>query len=117
MVEHPAVNRRVTGSSPVCGAKEPLPTLVGIFFMGYSVYILASQKAKKYYIGQSADALRRLEYHNTIEKGYTIRYRPWKIVYNRECTTRQEAREIERKIKKWKSRIMIEKLIRGEMTI
>ena len=23
MVEHPAVNRRVTGSSPVCGAKSP----------------------------------------------------------------------------------------------
>ena len=27
MVEHPAVNRRVTGSSPVRGAKKPLKTL------------------------------------------------------------------------------------------
>ena len=85
--------------------------------MGYLVYILFSEKNGRYYIGQSADPQRRLEYHNTIKKGYTARFRPWKIVYTLACVTREEAKEIEKKIKRWKSRIMIERLIRGEMNI
>ncbi|MFH1525990.1 MAG: GIY-YIG nuclease family protein [Bacteroidota bacterium] len=59
----------------------------------------------------------RLEYHNTIEKGFTSRYRPWEIVYRKEYSTKHEALLAERKIKKWKSRIMIEKLIAGEIEI
>ncbi|MCH7517073.1 MAG: GIY-YIG nuclease family protein, partial [Bacteroidetes bacterium] len=47
--------------------------------MEYNLYILRSIKVYKYYVGISKNPRRRLEYHNTIEKGFTSRYRPWKI--------------------------------------
>jgi hypothetical protein len=40
MVEHPAVNRRVAGSSPACGASKHLPTIVGIFYGIPNLYTL-----------------------------------------------------------------------------
>ena len=85
--------------------------------MAYSVYILKSQKNDKYYIGSSENPERRLHYHNTIEKGFTSRYRPWEIVYKNEYETKEQARITERKIKSWKSRKMIERLISGEFII
>jgi putative endonuclease len=85
--------------------------------MGWSVYILKSERIDKYYVGQSADPDRRLMYHNTVEKGFTSRYRPWEIVYRTECETKEQAREIESRIKKWESRIMIEKLIEGKIKV
>ncbi len=85
--------------------------------MGIFVYILQSRQKDRYYVGQSEHPHLRLRYHNTIEKGYTSRYRPWELVYVRECSGRPEARELERKIKRWKSRSMIAKLIRGEIAV
>ncbi|MDI6765480.1 MAG: GIY-YIG nuclease family protein [Bacteroidota bacterium] len=46
--------------------------------MGYWVYILQSISHDRYYVGQSENPERRLEFHNSIEKGFTSRYRPWK---------------------------------------
>ena len=70
-----------------------------------------------YYTGASENPDSRLIYHNTIEKGFTSRYRPWEIVYRKEYSTKYEALLAERKIMNWKSRIMIEKLIAGEIEI
>ena len=44
-------------------------------------------------------------------------YRPWELVFTKGYETKKEAQEAERKVKKWKSRKMIEKLIRGEIEI
>ena len=52
--------------------------------MGYSVYILKSKKVEKFYIGYSSNPLRRLEFHNSVEKGFTSRYSPWELVYQKE---------------------------------
>ena len=79
----------------------------------YNVYILKSQNSGKYYIGSSENPQRRLEFHNSIEKGFTSRYRPWEIVFNKEFSDIHTAQMIERKIKSWKSKIMIEKLLNG----
>ena len=85
--------------------------------MSYFLYILKSRSSGKYYTGISSNPQRRLIYHNSIEKGFTSRFRPWEIIFDKEFPTKTEALQIERKIKSWKSRKMIEKIICGEIEI
>lgn len=85
--------------------------------MEYHLHILRSIKVYKYYTGISKNPQRRLEYHNTIEKGFTSRYRPSEIVFTKKFKTKAEAMAAEKKVKGWKSRIMIEKSIAGEIEI
>ncbi len=85
--------------------------------MIYYLYILQSKSALKYYVGISKNPSLRLEYHNTVEKGFTSRYRPWEIVYIKEYPNKSEALSAERKIKSWKSRVMIERVVNGDIKI
>ena len=85
--------------------------------MGHSVYILQSVSSGRYYVGSSEDPERRVQFHNSIEKGFTSRYRPWKIVYRCEFEDKELALQAERKVKKWKSRKMLERLIAGEISL
>jgi putative endonuclease len=85
--------------------------------MSYYLYILQSQLNRKFYTGSSDDPKRRLLFHNSIEKGFTARYRPWKLVFAKEFPSKSLAQKAERKIKSWKSRLMIERLIKGEVTL
>ncbi len=85
--------------------------------MKYYLYILKSLLSNKYYIGTSDNAEKRLGYHNTIERGFTSRYRPWEIVFKQEFESKQLAQAAERRIKKWKSKRMIEKIIKGEIKL
>ncbi|MBU1117005.1 MAG: GIY-YIG nuclease family protein, partial [Bacteroidetes bacterium] len=45
--------------------------------MIYFLYILKSKSANKFYVGISQSPTLRLQYHNSFEKGFTARYRPW----------------------------------------
>lgn len=83
--------------------------------MKYYLYILKSLSTPKYYVGISRNPENRLQFHNTIEKGFTSRYRPWEIVFKQEFENKESAISAERKIKNWKSRKMIEKIISGEI--
>ena len=85
--------------------------------MSHWINILKSESADRYYIGQSENPERRLEFHNLIEKGFTSRYRPWKLVFKKECGNRTEAIRLEKKIKGWKSKILIQKLIKRNILI
>ena len=85
--------------------------------MGYFLYILKSKSIDKYYVGISQNPKLRLEYHNTIERGFTSRYRPWEIVYKQEFNSKKEASAIEQKIKAWKSKRMIERIVNGDIII
>ena len=85
--------------------------------MKYYLYILKSKTSDKYYTGISEDVERRLEFHNTREKGFTSRYRPWKVVFKKEFENKAEAIRAERNVKRWKSKVMIEKLIKQEIEI
>ncbi len=67
--------------------------------MEYNLYILKSIKVYKYYVGISKNPQRRLEYHNTIEKGFTLRSRPWEIVFTRGFKTKVETMAAEKKVK------------------
>jgi putative endonuclease len=85
--------------------------------MAHYVYILKSLIADKFYIGRTTNPDKRLYFENTTEKGFVARYRPWKRVWLRKCDSKEEAIRIEKKIKSWKSKKMIERLIAGDVKI
>ena len=113
MVEHSAVNRRVVSSNLTRGAKTSIVVFRGFLVsMKYYLYILKSQSADKFYTGISQNPHQRLSYHNSLEKGFTSRYRPWEIVFTKQFETKNEAMLAEKKIKKWKSKVMIERMVK-----
>ena len=83
----------------------------------YYTYILKSLKNNSYYIGSCHDLEKRFKKHQNGYVKSTKRYVPWQIVYKEFFKTLKEARQKERKIKSWKKRKVIEKLInRGSST-
>ena len=54
----------------------------------------------------------RLRKHNSNHKGFTCKANDWEIVYKEVFATKQEAYRREREVKNWKSRSMIESLIK-----
>ena len=111
------VNQRVVGSSPTGGAKEVKADDCRPFFM-YHIYILYSYSSNKYYVGYSIDPQRRLIEHNTKPfNTYTSKYRPWVLKACFECgESEQQAMELERFIKKQKSRKLLEQLCDNSFT-
>jgi putative endonuclease len=80
----------------------------------FFTYILHSETLDKFYIGSTGDTLEnRLYKHNVNHKGFTGKVNDWKIVYSEVFNDVYQARSRELQIKKWKSKIMIQKLIAG----
>ena len=65
----------------------------------YQVYILYSEKGKRYYIGQTQDVEARLHRHNSGYEKSTSPYRPYNLVCKMEKPTRSEAMKLEKKLK------------------
>ena len=59
-------------------------------------YILCSELKEIYYYGSSDNPQRRLDYHNHEQKGFTQRFRPWKIVFTQRFESRQKAEATEK---------------------
>ena len=77
---------------------------------GY-VYILRSKKNSRYYIGSTNDVARRVKQH---ELGYvysTKRMLPLDVVLVKRFDSLLKARQEERRLKKLKSRKLIEKIV------
>jgi putative endonuclease len=66
----------------------------------YNVYILYSNRIDRFYTGQTEDLERRLLEHNRGKTAFLARGMPWKIVYYKGFSSRTEAMEHERFIKK-----------------
>ena len=79
--------------------------------MNYFTYILHSAKLDRYYIGSTENLATRLKEHLWKHKGFTSKVKDWELKYSEIYETKTEARKREMQIKKWKSRVMIEKLI------
>ena len=80
--------------------------------MKFYCYILFSQKRNCYYVGSSGDDFNeRLRKHNSNHKGFTGGIADWKLAHQEFFETVSEARKRELKIKAWKSRAAIERLI------
>ena len=75
------------------------------------VYILQSEVNNRFYIGSTDDLEQKLLEHNAGNSGYTKFSRPFMIVFSQEYKTLSEARKIEYKLKSFKSRKIIEKII------
>ena len=81
-------------------------------FSMYMVYILYSVSSGKTYVGFTNDVNRRLIEHNVTEaKGFTLRYRPWKILHTEEYDDKKVAMQREKYLKTGRGREEIKKLI------
>ncbi len=79
------------------GSQKRLPFFVIPMF---SVYILKSQITGKYYCGQTSDLKDRMLRHNSGRNKYTRHGAPWNLIYYQEFSSRSEAVQLERQIKK-----------------
>ena len=82
----------------------------------FYLYIIYSSSSDIYYIGHSIDPWDRLAQHNTNSgEKFTGKHFNWQLAAVFEVSTqRGEALQIERYIKKQKSRTLLEKLINPE---
>ena len=81
--------------------------------MPHFVYILQSQKDKKYYIGETADVTARLNFHNSGKQRSTKNRVPFVIILSEEFETRQQALQREKQIKSWKGGNAFKMIIDG----
>lgn len=79
----------------------------------YWVYIIESEKDGRWYIGQTNDLARRVRDHNRGYSNYTKKFRPWHLYASKIFTDRAEAMRVERRIKNFKSRSLIEEYIKS----
>lgn len=65
----------------------------------FTVYILFSEKANRYYIGQTNNIAERLARHNSGYESATKPYIPWSLVCSISKPNRSEAVTLEKKLK------------------
>ena len=85
-----------------------------------TVYVLLSEVLNSYYIGSCKDLEKRIEAHNNkqYKNSYTKKAEDWKVLFRLDELSFKQARNIEKHIKKMKSRKYIENLIQyPEMSI
>jgi len=74
----------------------------------FTVYVLFSKKYNKIYIGYTSNLEQRMLSHNELgTKGYTLKYRPWEILFTEEYLTKSEAISREKALKAGKGREFI----------
>ena len=78
--------------------------------MAFTVYILFSEQYHKYYIGYTSNISLRLKSHNEFGKGWTARYRPWKIIYTKKFENKSDAMTYEKWLKTGVGREFIKSL-------
>ncbi|MAO63802.1 MAG: endonuclease [Balneola sp.] len=71
----------------------------------FTVYTLYSPKYDKIYVGYTSNLEQRLLSHNKLgKKGWTIKYRPWELVFTEAFETKKEAMMREKQLKSAKGR-------------
>ena len=79
--------------------------------MKYYIYILTNWDNRVLYIGVTNNIVRRLDEHrNGDKKSFATRYKTFKLVYNEEFNSPQDAINREKQLKRW-SRAKKEALI------
>jgi putative endonuclease len=77
----------------------------------YWVYIIESEKDRRYYIGQTENLDARIERHNKGRNLSTRAYIPWRLKWWKEFETRSEAIKTESKLKSLKKRVNLERFV------
>ncbi|MEQ9016981.1 MAG: GIY-YIG nuclease family protein, partial [Marinovum algicola] len=78
----------------------------------YHVYILYSEKANAYYIGQTEDLIIRLKQHlsKAFPHAFTTKADDWVVFLSFQCENKKQSIQIEKHIKRMKSRKYIQDL-------
>ncbi|OGY56968.1 MAG: endonuclease [Candidatus Colwellbacteria bacterium RBG_13_48_8] len=79
----------------------------------YIVYIIQSQKTRRYYIGHTNNFSRRLRQHNSGKNISTKSGIPWRLVYQEKVSNKEGAWLREHKIKSYKGGVAFKKLVNG----
>lgn len=78
------------------------------------VYILHSVKVDRYYIGSTLDVERRKREHDDGFVNATKYLRPLELVFSQKYDTVLQARKVECKLKRMKSRVILERIIKDK---
>ena len=76
------------------------------------VYILRSLKSGRYYVGSATDVNKRVDEHNRGQMRSTKAFCPFELVFKQGFETYAQARGIEARLKKYKRKDFLEKIIR-----
>ena len=68
--------------------------------MPFFVYIIVSIHNGSFYKGFSLDPIQRLKQHNEGQTKYTSRFKPWKLVYSEQFSSKSDALIREKNLKK-----------------
>ncbi|WP_166920118.1 GIY-YIG nuclease family protein [Flavobacterium poyangense] len=80
----------------------------------FVVYILYSEKFNKSYTGFTSNLIQRFKSHNLLEtKGYTLKFRPWKVIYVEFFNSKVEAMKREKYLKSGIGREFVKNLIQN----
>ena len=78
----------------------------------FVVYILYSEKFDKNYTGFTSNLIERLKSHNELGiKGYTLKFRPWKVIHVEFFDLKSEAMKREKFLKTGSGRTFIKNFI------
>ena len=82
----------------------------------FVVYALYSRKYDKIYIGFTSNIEERFKSHNELgKKGWTIKFRPWEIIYKEEHALKSTAMQREKELKTATGRSFIRSLINAKL--
>ncbi|AXB55199.1 GIY-YIG nuclease family protein [Flavobacterium fluviale] len=78
----------------------------------FVVYILYSERFNKNYTGFTSNLIERFKSHNDLgTKGYTLKFRPWKVIHVEFFTFKSDAMKREKYLKTGAGREFIKDLI------
>ena len=80
----------------------------------FTVHALYSENHGKIYIGVTSDIEKRLFAHNNLPKGWTAKFRPWKIIYSETYNSKPEAYKREKQLKSAKGRDFIWNIVKSK---
>ena len=80
----------------------------------FTVYVLYSESFNKIYIGYTSDIEQRVKSHNELAtKGWTIRFRPWKVIHTEIFESKHDAMKREKQLKTAAGRDWVWQLVNG----
>ena len=81
----------------------------------FYVCVLYSNRFNKIYIGYTSDLQQRLKSHNELgTKGWTLKFRPWEIIYTEKFANKSDAMKREKELKTATGRKFIWALLKEE---
>ena len=78
------------------------------------MYILINEK-KNLYVGYTKDLKRRVKEHFLKENNYTSKFKEWKLVYYEAYSSKEDAKERERRLKDGRARYLLKERIKNSI--